>query len=111
MFCQHSASSAVLAPKPLAAADRVISYLFADSGRGLQNRTRLNAGPLDAAAPQRPSHLRRYGSRVPILGTAVGTSAMGDTAKGSLSCRHHNQRNRCAVTCRTRQDSPPGRCC
>jgi hypothetical protein len=47
MFCQHSASSAVLAPKPLAAADRVISYLFADSGRGLPNRTRLNAGPLD----------------------------------------------------------------
>ena len=45
MFCQHSASSAVLAPKPLAAAERVISYLFADSGRGLPNRTRLNAGP------------------------------------------------------------------
>jgi hypothetical protein len=31
MFCQHSASPAVITPRTLAAADRVISYPFADS--------------------------------------------------------------------------------
>ena len=38
MFSQRSASPAVITLKPLAAADRVISYLFADSGLGLLNR-------------------------------------------------------------------------
>jgi len=35
----------VITYKPLAAADRVISYPFADSGLGLLSRTRLSAGP------------------------------------------------------------------
>jgi hypothetical protein len=64
MFCQHSASPAVLAPKPLAAADRVISYLFADSGLRLLNRTRLNAGPGRgrSAAAVSPSPIRKPSS-------------------------------------------------
>jgi hypothetical protein len=45
MFSQLSASPAVITPKPLAAADRVISYLCADSGLGVLNRIRLNVGP------------------------------------------------------------------
>jgi hypothetical protein len=45
MFSQHLASPAVITPKPPATADRVISYLFADSGLGLLNRIRLNVAP------------------------------------------------------------------
>jgi hypothetical protein len=45
MFSQHLASPAVITPKPSAAADRVISYLLADSGLGLLNRIRLNVAP------------------------------------------------------------------
>jgi hypothetical protein len=45
MFSLHLASPAVITPKPPAAADRVISYLFADSGLGLLNRIRLNVAP------------------------------------------------------------------
>jgi len=45
MFSQHLASPAVITPKPPAAADRVISHLFADSGLGLLNRSRLNVAP------------------------------------------------------------------
>lgn len=45
MFSLHLTSPAVITPKPPAAADRVISYLLADSGLGLLNRIRLNVAP------------------------------------------------------------------
>ena len=77
MFSQHLASPAVTTVKPPAAADRVISYLFADSGLGLPNRIRLNVAPWTphlvpppwAISPKGPCH-------ADLTTSAITTSAV-----------------------------------